>query len=438
MRQSFVALQHRNFRLLWVGLLFSFTGSFMQAAAILWHVSLLVPPDRKGLALGLVGLVRVIPIVVFSMISGVVADAWDRRRLMLVTQTAAALVALTLALLTTRGLHSVWLLYALTALSSSVGAFDLPARQALVPMLVPRDHLPNAISLNTIMVQAASIAGPGLGGLLIGSAGLAWVYLLNAISFGCVILALLMMKEERRTMQVRAATPGDPERDSEARESVSWRSAVEGLRFVFESPLIRSTMLLDFFATFFSSAVALLPIYAQDILFVGPSGYGWLYAAPAAGAVLMSAGMVFLTDRIERRGPVLLWAVAAYGLATVAFGLSRSFWLSFSCLALTGVADTVSMVIRSVVRQLETPDRLRGRTTGINMVFFMGGPQLGELEAGTVAQWLGATFSVVSGGVGCLLVTAWVAATTPQLRAYRTTPIVPSPALAHAPTQDQL
>jgi MFS family permease len=437
-RQSFVALQHRNFRLLWVGLLFSFTGSFMQAAAILWHVSLLVPPDRKGLALGLVGLVRVIPIVVFSMISGVVADAWDRRRLMLVTQTAAALVALTLALLTTRGLHSVWLLYALTALSSSVGAFDLPARQALVPMLVPREHLPNAISLNTIMVQAASIAGPGLGGLLIGSAGLAWVYLLNAISFGCVILALLMMKEERRTMNVRAAAPDDPERKSEARESVSWRSAVEGLRFVFESPLIRSTMLLDFFATFFSSAVALLPIYAQDILFVGPSGYGWLYAAPAAGAVLMSAGMVFLTDRIERRGPVLLWAVAAYGLATVAFGLSRSFWLSFSCLALTGVADTVSMVIRSVVRQLETPDRLRGRTTGINMVFFMGGPQLGELEAGTVAQWLGATFSVVSGGVGCLLVTAWVAATTPQLRTYRTTPVVPSPALAHAPTLDQL
>jgi MFS family permease len=432
-RKSFVALQHRNFRLLWIGLLFSFTGSFMQAAAILWHVSLLVPPDRKGLALGLVGLVRVIPIVVFSMISGVVADAWDRRRLMLVTQTAAALVAVTLAMLTSRGLYSVWLLYALTALSSSVGAFDLPARQALVPMLVPRDHLPNAISLNTIMVQAASIAGPGLGGLLIGSAGLAWVYLLNAISFGCVILALLMMKDEPQ-----AARLGDPERDTEARESVSWRSAVEGLRFVFESPLIRSTMLLDFFATFFSSAVALLPIYAQDILFVGPSGYGWLYAAPAAGAVLMSAGMVFLTDRIERRGSVLLWAVAAYGLATVAFGVSRSFWLSFTCLALTGVADTVSMVIRSVVRQLETPDRLRGRTTGINMVFFMGGPQLGELEAGTVAQWLGATFSVVSGGVGCLLVTAWVAATTPQLRAYRTTPIVPSPALAHAPTQDQV
>jgi MFS family permease len=432
-RQSFVALRYRNFRLLWIGLLFSFTGSFMQAAAILWHVSLLVPPDRKGLALGLVGLVRVIPIIVFSMISGVVADAWNRRRLMLVTQTAAALVALTLALLTSRGLHSVWVLYAFSALGSSIGAFDLPARQALLPMLVPRDHLPNAISLNTIMVQAASIAGPGLGGLLIGSAGLAWVYLLNAVSFGCVILALVMMKDERQ-----AASASAEERDADARDTVSWRSAIEGLRFVFESPLIRSTMLLDFFATFFSSAVALLPIYAQDILVVGPSGYGWLYAAPAAGAVLMSAGMVFLTDRIERRGPVLLWAVAIYGLATVGFGFSRTFWLSFACLALTGVADTVSMVIRSVVRQLETPDRLRGRTTGINMVFFMGGPQLGELEAGALAQWLGATFSVVSGGVGCLLVTAWVAATTPQLRRYRTTPAVPSSALAHAPTQDQL
>ena len=436
MRQSFVALQHRNFRLLWVGLFFSFTGSFMQAAAILWHVSLLVPPDRKGLALGLVGLVRVIPIVVFSMISGVVADAWNRRRLMLFTQTAAALVALTLATLTLRGLHSVWVLYALTALGASVGAFDLPARQALVPMLVPRDHLPNAISLNTIMVQAASIAGPGVGGLLIGSAGLEWVYLLNCVSFGCVIVALLMMKESEGGTS-GATRLGDPERDSDARDDVSWRSAIEGLRFVFQSPLIRSTMLLDFFATFFSSAVALLPIYAQDILFVGPQGYGWLYAAPAAGAVLMSAAMVFLTDRIERRGPVLLWAVAAYGLATVGFGLSRTFWLSFTCLALTGVADTVSMVIRSVVRQLETPDRLRGRTTGINMVFFMGGPQLGELEAGALAQWLGATFSVVSGGVGCLLVTAWVAATTPQLRAYRTTPGVPSPVLAHSPTQDQ-
>jgi MFS family permease len=178
-------------------------------------------------------------------------------------------------------------------------------------------------------------------------------------------------------------------------------------------------MLLDFFATFFSSATALLPIFAQDILHVGARGYGGLYAAPAVGALLTSAAMVPLTERIERRGPVLLWTVAGYGLATVVFGLSRSFWLTFFCLAMTGATDTVSMVIRNIVRQLETPDHLRGRMTGVNMVFFMGGPQLGELEAGAVANWLGAPFSVISGGLGCLVCTAVVAVATPTLRRYR-------------------
>jgi MFS family permease len=193
----------------------------------------------------------------------------------------------------------------------------------------------------------------------------------------------------------------------------------EGLRYVFSAPLIRSTMLLDFFATFFSSATALLPIFAQDILGVGASGYGWLYSAPAIGAVAMSIVMVHLVERIEKRGVVLLWAVFGYGLATVVFGLSRSFWLTFACLAMTGVSDTVSMVLRNIVRHMETPDRLRGRMTGVNMVFFMGGPQLGELEAGLVANWLGAPFSVISGGLACLAATGIVAARTPALRAYR-------------------
>jgi MFS family permease len=401
------ALRHRNFRLLWIGLFVSFTGSNMQAAAILWHVSLLVAPDRKGLALGTVGLVRVVPIVVFSMVGGVVADAWHRRRLMLVTQSAATIVATALTLLTGAGTISLALLYALTALGSTVGSFDLPARQALVPSLVPRADLANALSLNTAMMQTASIAGPAIGGILIATLGLTWVYLLNAVSFGFVIGALLLMRGVPEDV-----TPTE-------REAVSWQAAVEGLRFVFTSPLIRSTMLLDFFATFFSSAVALLPIFAQDILQVGPKGYGWLYAAPAAGAVLMSTAMIVLADRIRSRGPVLLWSVAIYGVATVGFGLSRSFWITFACLALTGVADTVSMVIRSVIRQLETPDRLRGRMTGVNMIFFMGGPQLGEVEAGALAQWMGAPFSVITGGIGCLLATGWVAATTPQLRRYR-------------------
>ena len=408
-RQSFVALRHRNFRLIWIGLLVSFTGSMMQNAALLWHVSLLVPPERKGLALGMVGLVRVVPIVVFSLISGVVADAWDRRRLMLGTQIAATAVAIALGILAFRGVTAVWPVYALAALASAVGAFDLPARNSLVPTLVPREHLPNAISLNTIMFQTASVAGPSLGGLLIAATHVGWAYIANAVSFGFVVVALLMMRD---VPEREKAAPG-------SRDDISLHAALEGLRFVFRSPLIRSTMLLDFFATFFSSATALLPIFAQDILRVGAKGYGWLYAAPAVGAVATSAAMVPLTERIERRGPTLLWSVMAYGFATVVFGLSRTFWLTFACLAVTGAADTVSTIIRNIVRQLETPDRLRGRMTGVNMVFFLGGPQLGELEAGAVANWFGAGVSVVTGGIGCLLATAWVAATTPMLRAYR-------------------
>jgi MFS family permease len=408
-RESFVALQHRNYRLIWIGLLVSMTGSTMQNAALLWHVSLLVPPERKGIALGIVGLVKVVPIIVFSMVSGVVADAWNRRRLMLFTQTGSAIVAMALAWLAVGGVSNVWPVYALAALSAAVATFDLPARQALVPTLVPREHLPNAISLNTIMFQTASVAGPSLGGLLIALGGVAAAYVVNALSFSFVIVALLMMRN----------VPARQLSEEGSHDDVSWHAAREGLRFVFGQPLIRSTMLLDFVATFFSSATALLPIFAQDILKVGAKGYGWLYAAPAIGAVATSAVMIPLTPRIKHRGPVLLWAVAVFGLATVLFGLSRWFWLTFICLAFTGAGDTVSMIIRNIVRQLETPDRLRGRMTGVNMIFFIGGPQLGEFEAGAVANWLGATVSVVSGGLGCLIATGWLAAVTPALRHYR-------------------
>ncbi len=407
----FSALRSRNFRLLWIGLLISFSGSLMQSAAILWHVSLLVPDNRRALALGLVGLVRVVPVVFFSLLSGVAADVYDRRKLMLCTQAAAAILAAGLAVLTWRGLDVVWPIYAIAAASAAVGAFDLPARQALTPNLVPREHVANALTLNTIMFQVAAVAGPALGGIVIGQMGIGWAYALNAASFLVVIVALLMMTDVR----------GGRSEDGglAPRTELTLHSAMEGLRFVFRAPLIRSTMLLDFFATFFSSATALLPIFAQDILGVGASGYGWLYAAPAAGAIVTSAVMVKAVDAIDRRGHVLAAAVTGYGLATVAFGLSRSFWLSFACLAATGATDTVSMVFRNLIRQLETPDHLRGRMMGVNMVFFMGGPQLGELEAGLVANWLGAVVSVVTGGVGCVAATIWIGATTPALWRYR-------------------
>src|SRR6266545_7897131 len=416
----------------------------MQSAAVLWHVSLLVADNRRALALGFVGLARIGPILLFSMISGVAADALNRRTLMLVTQSLMALLAAILALMTLRGLDHVWPIYVLAACSSAAGAFDLPARQALVPTLIPREHLPNAISLNTIALQTASVAGPALGGLMIASVNVGWVYAVNAMSFLFVIGALALMKGQGsshldgRGMAGLPSTmlrPGKAGATGERRGEFTVAAALDGLRFVFRAPLIRSTMLLDFFATFFSSATALLPIFAQDILRVGPQGYGWLYAAPACGAVMMSAAMVLLTSRIKRRGPVLLWAVGLYGLATVAFGISRSFWITFACLALTGVADTISMVIRNIVRQLETPDRLRGRMIGVSMIFFIGGPQLGEMEAGAVANWLGAPFSVISGGLGCLLAVAWVAASTPELRRYRATSVATTRALGTEPVR---
>ena len=402
----FVALQHRNFRLLWSSQMVSMAGSMMQNAAILWHVSVMVPPGQRGLALGMVGLVRIVPIVAFSLISGVVADALDRRKLMLITQSGMTLAAAALALIAFGGVRALWPVYLLAALSSAFGAFDGPARQSLIPNLVPREHLPNAISLNTIMFQTASFVGPALGGLVIGGLGIGWAYALNAVSFLVVIVALLLMRE----------VPG---RAVGEKTEIGLRSAAAGWRFVFSTPLIRSTMLLDFFATFFASANALLPIFAQDILRVGAKGYGLLSAAPSVGALLTSVALVPLIDRIDRRGAAMLWAVVGYGLATVVFGLSRSLGLTFLCLALTGATDTVSMVIRNIIRQLNTPDAMRGRMTGVNMIFFMGGPQLGELEAGLVAGALGAPFSVVSGGIGCLLATACVVWQTPTLRAYR-------------------
>jgi MFS family permease len=403
---SYPALRHRDFTLLWIGQLLSFSGSRMQTAAILWHVSLLAAPGRKGIALGLVGAAQVVPIIAFAMLSGVVADALDRRKVMLVTQTTLALLAAILAALTFGGLRTIWPIYLLAALSSAASSFDGPARQALIPSLVPREHLANAISLNTLMFQIASVLGPTLAGLVIASSGIGWVYAVNAASFLMVLVALLLMRARPRV--------GLPDNTR-----ITWAAAREGLRFVFAHPIVRSTMLLDFIATFFASATALLPIFAQDILRVGARGYGWLYAAPSVGAVLAGFVTAHAIDRIERRGAVLLWSVAAYGAATVVFGLSTTFWLTLLCLACVGAADTVSTVIRNIIRQLETPDELRGRMTGVNMMFFMGGPQLGELEAGVTAQFLGATFSVVSGGLGCLAATGLVAWREQRLRQYR-------------------
>ncbi|MDX6611385.1 MAG: hypothetical protein QOD75_571 [Blastocatellia bacterium] len=391
-RSSFPALRHRDFRLLWLGQIVSVTGSQMQLVAINWHVYLLT---KSALALGLVGLFRGAPIIVCSLAGGVVADVVNRKRLMLATQTTMLVTAGLLALLTAAGLKNVWPIYLLTAVAAAATAFDIPARQALMPRLVPAKDFSNAVSLSMLVFQIGMVVGPAVAGLVLAHYSPATVYGANALSYLAVIVALMLMR-----------TAGDvPRAEDSVAPRVSLSALKEGLRFVWRTPIIVQTMTLDFVATFFASATALLPIFADRVLHVGAQGLGVLAAAPAMGAIVAGVIMARL-GTLRRQGAIVLGSVGVFGAATVAFGLSRIFWVSLIALAITGAADTVSTILRQTIRQLATPDQLRGRMTSINMMFFMGGPQLGELEAGALAVLVGAQLSVVTGGVGCLVAVA--------------------------------
>jgi MFS family permease len=367
----------------------SVTGSQMQLAALHWHVWLLT---KSAFALGMVGFFRGAPIILCSLVGGVFADAVDRKRLMIVMQSVMLASASCLTIVTITGLNRVWPIYVLTAIASAASAFDTPARQSLMPTLVPARDFPNAVSLGVTVFYFAMIGGPALAGFLLASHGPAIVYGINSVSYLAVIAALIALR-----------TSGRPAaKEGEAASRVSFAALKEGLAFVRRTPIITQTMTLDFAATFFASATALLPIFADRILNVGARGFGLLSAAPAIGAVITGLAMARM-GTFRRQGKLVIGSVAVFGLATLAFGISRVFWLSLLLLALAGAADTVSTVLRQTIRQLVTPDHLRGRMTSINMVFFMGGPQLGEVEAGTVAALIGAPLSVVTGGLGSIL-----------------------------------
>ena len=375
----------------------------MQQAAINWHIYVLT---RSAFALGMLGACRAVPIILCSLMGGVVADVVDRRRLMVVTQTLMLTCSALLAIITFGGLTHAWPIFLLTAIASAAWAFDTPARQALMPMLVPARDFPNAVSLSMLMFHIGLISGPPLAGFLLASHGPGLVYALNAASFMAVIGGLALMH-----------TTGRPEKNESESSEISLAALMEGLRFVWRTPIIVQTMTLDFVATFFASANQLLPIYAKDILDVGARGYGFLAAAPAVGAII--AGLVMARLGVLRKqGLTVIVSVGFYGAATVAFGLSRVFWFSLVMLAATGAADAVSTILRQTIRQLITPDNLRGRMTSVNMIFFMGGPQLGEVEAGTVAALFGAPLSVVTGGVACVIAAVFAFIRARNLRQY--------------------
>jgi len=341
-----------------------------------------------------------------SLFAGLTADRRNRRRVMLTTQSIMMLTALSLAALTAFGVIQLWHIYLLTALQAAAIAFDTPARQALIPNLLPKQDLPSAFSLNSIAMTTGSIVGPALSGVVIAYAGQQFTYLFNAVSYLAVIAALIAMGEVPQQAAARISSRG-----------IDWAAIRQGIRFILHSPIILSSMLLDFLATFFSSANTLLPFVAQDILKVGPVEYGWLAGAQSIGGII--AGLA-LSQRsnLRRQGVILLNAVLVFGAATMVFGISRWFWLTFLALALIGAADAVSTVLRNTIRQLQTPDALRGRMVSINQIFFMGGPQLGEIEAGLVAQAFGVPAAIITGGLGCILAVGLVNWRWPELRRF--------------------
>ncbi len=396
------SLQHRRFRLLWLGLMISVAGAQMQVWALFWHIRTLTD---QPIALGGVGLARILPVIVFSLLGGAVADVANRRRVLFITQGSIGLIALVLAILTLNGNIALWQIYLLTALQAVAVSFDQPARQALVPNLVPARDLPNAFSMMSIAFQTGAIVGPALSGLIIAYWGQPYTYLINAASYLAVILALILLGPVSQQTAVG--------RDAR----INLPAIREGVQFILSQPIILSSMILDFFATFFSSANTLMPIVARDILHVGAVEYGWLSAVQSVGAVT-AALAISQMSAIRRQGPIFLGAVVVFGAATVVFGMVRGFLLAFFALMVIGAADAVSTIIRNTIRQLHTPDYIRGRMTSVNQIFFMGGPQLGEVEAGVVAQLFGAPFAIISGGLGCILAVTWIARRWPQLRAY--------------------
>ena len=400
------ALRQRNFALFWTGSLISVAGTQMQVWALLWHISTI---SNQPIYVSGIGFVRFLPVLLFSLFGGIIADVFDRRKILYATQILMMLSALGLGVLTLNGTVQIWHIYLLTGIQAIATSFDLPARQALIPNLLPRELFANAFSLNSISFNTGSILGPALSGIVIAAFGLHWVYFFNAASYLAVIIALLMIHDLPQGQQPVTSTARG--------RSVSIEAIREGIHFIVNHPIILSSMILDFWATFFSSANTLLPFVAKNVLKVGVVDYGWLSAGQSIGAV--AVGILFSQrTTIRRQGRLLLGAVVSFGLATIVFGLSHFFLLTLFALVFVGASDSVSTILRNTIRQLQTPDYIRGRMVSINQIFFSGGPQLGEIEAGIVAQTFGVPAAIISGGVGCLVAVGLIAGIWPQLREY--------------------
>ncbi|MBF5045914.1 MFS transporter [Aggregicoccus sp. 17bor-14] len=388
---------HRDFRLYQAARLLLTLGIQMQSVAVGWHVYSLT---GRALDLGYVGLAQFLPAVLLSPLTGDTADRFDRRRILLVCYATLSVCALLLFALARMHVPSLGALYAVLVLLGVGRAFLGPAGQSLVPSLVPNAHLASALAWSSSILEIATITGPALGGLAYGGVEAAGVYLICA---ALMALATLLIGRMRTRIAHRVSA------------TRSWDRLVAGLRFVWHQKVVLGAISLDLFAVLLGGAVALLPIFAAEILHTGPWGMGLLRSAPAVGAGTMA--LVLANRPLRRRaGRTMFVCVAVFGLATLTFGLSRNLFLSLGALAVLGAADMVSVVVRSTLVQLATPDEMRGRVSAVNMVFIGASNELGEFESGLTAQWLGAVPAVIVGGLGTLAVVALWAWRFPELR----------------------
>ncbi|MBG1240776.1 MFS transporter [Nostoc sp. NZL] len=392
----FAALRFRDYRLFTIGRVLLFIGSQMQTVAIGWE---LYDRTNSALALGGVGLAQVLPMIALTLITGHIADRRDRKLTMLLSVFLLALCSLALAVLSwTNG--AIVLMYACLVFTGIARAFLKPASDALMWQLIPTSAFTNAATWNSSSFQLASVIGPALGGFGIAFLGGATgVYVLAAIAgLLCFVLTAAISKQET----IRSTEP------------ISLKALSAGAKFVWENQLILAAITLDMFAVLLGGAIALLPIFAKDILQVGPLELGYLQAAPSIGALFMAVVLAYLPP-LRKAGPALLWSVVGFGVVTIIFGLSRWFWLSLLMLVLSGALDTISVVIRHTLVQIRTPDNLRGRVAAINSVFISASNELGGFESGLTAALFGPVISVVGGGIGTIVVVIAVAAIWPGI-----------------------
>jgi MFS family permease len=420
----YAALRHRPYVIFSLGWMIAVVGNQMTAVALGWEI---FDRTKSKLALGWLAGVQVIPLILLALPAGVLADRVDRRRLIQVTALLTACCSVGLAVMSYRPNSLPWM-FALVTLSATFLTLGRPARSALLPNLVPQAAFSNAITWNSSAFQVSAMLGPAIGGLLIAPSrqlfhNLTLPYCLDAA--GAILYAIVLLRIPKSAGQTHhSAAPSAGPRLGPLQQLAA------GIRFVYDTKIILATLSLDLFAVLLGGAVYLLPVFAQDVLHVGGFRFGCLRAAEAIGAFAMAMVLAHLPP-MKHAGRTMLLAVAMFGVATIVFGLSRNFWLSMFMLAAIGAFDNVSVVVRHTLVQILTPDAMRGRVSAVNNVFIGASNELGGLESGLTAEWLGPVKSVVLGGIGTVLTVLLTALLAPQLRRYG--PLQPHAEEAPAP-----